>query len=68
MTGSSGSLFSWINIIGKRDFFVFAWLILAVLDLLPVVLLYAFVLALAYGGAALGQLVVRPAGRPPAQV
>jgi phosphatidylglycerophosphate synthase len=60
MTGSSGGLFSWINIIGKRDFFVFAWLILAILDLLPVVLLYAFVLALAYGGAALGQLVLRP--------
>jgi len=28
-TGSSGSVFSWINIIGKRDFFVFAWTILA---------------------------------------
>ncbi len=66
MTGSSGNLFSWINIIGKRDFFVFAWMILAIFDLLPVVLVYAFVLALAYGIAALGQLVVRPASPPPA--
>jgi phosphatidylglycerophosphate synthase len=59
MTGSSGSTFSFLNAIGKRDFFVFAWLVLAVLDLLPVVLFYAFVLAVAYGGAALGQLVPR---------
>jgi phosphatidylglycerophosphate synthase len=66
MTGSSGTTFSFINTIGKRDFFVFAWLILAILDLLPVVLLYAFVLALAYGGAAVGQLVIRPAPQPPA--
>jgi phosphatidylglycerophosphate synthase len=63
MTGSSGGAFSFLNIIGKRDFFVFAWLVLAALDLLPVVLLYAFVLAAAYAGAAIGQLVVR---RPPA--
>jgi phosphatidylglycerophosphate synthase len=59
MTGSSGSTFSFLNTIGKRDFFVFAWLVLAVLDLLPVVLFYAFVLALAYFGAAIGQLIVR---------
>jgi phosphatidylglycerophosphate synthase len=59
MTSSSGGLFSFLNIIGKRDFFVFAWLILAILDLLPVILLYAFVVALAYAGAAVGQLVVR---------
>jgi phosphatidylglycerophosphate synthase len=64
MTGSSGGLFSFINIIGKRDFFVFAWLVLAILDLLPVVLLYAFILALAYAGAALGQLFVRPVPPP----
>jgi phosphatidylglycerophosphate synthase len=62
MTGSSGGTFSFLNTIGKRDFFVFAWLVLAVLDLLPAILLYAFVLALAYGGAAVGQLIVR---RPP---
>ncbi len=66
MTGSSGDLFSWINIIGKRDFFVFAWMVLAILDLLPIVLFYAFILALAYGVAALGQLFMRPAPRPPA--
>ena len=66
MTGSSGDLFSWINIIGKRDFFVFVWMILAILDLLPVVLVYAFILAVAYGGAAMGQLFVRSARRPPA--
>ncbi len=66
MTGSSGSLFSWINIIGKRDFFVFAWMILAILDQLPIVLFYAFILAVAYGGAALGQLFVRAPRRPPA--
>jgi phosphatidylglycerophosphate synthase len=59
MTSSSGGLFSFLNIIGKRDFFVFAWLILAILDLLPVILLYAFVVALAYAVAAVGQLVVR---------
>jgi phosphatidylglycerophosphate synthase len=66
MTGSSGDLFSWINIIGKRDFFVFTWMVLAIVDLLPVVLFYAFVLALAYAGAALGQLFVRSPRRPPA--
>ena len=66
MTGSSGDLFSWINIIGKRDFFVFTWMVLAIVDLLPVVLFYAFILALAYGGAALGQLFVRAPRRPPA--
>jgi phosphatidylglycerophosphate synthase len=66
MTGSSGGLFSFLNIIGKRDFFVFAWMILAILDLLPVVLIYAFVVALAYGGAAIGQLLVRRPSRPPA--
>ena len=66
MTGSSGNLFSWINIIGKRDFFVFAWMVLAILDQLPIVLFYAFILAVAYGAAALGQLVVRPARQPPA--
>ena len=66
MTGSSGGLFSFLNIIGKRDFFVFAWLVLAILDLLPVVLAYAFVVALAYGGAALGQLVVRRPSQPSA--
>jgi phosphatidylglycerophosphate synthase len=68
MTGSSGGLFSFLNIIGKRDFFVFAWFILAILDLLPVVLLYAFVVALAYGGAAIGQLLVRRPSRPPAML
>jgi phosphatidylglycerophosphate synthase len=66
LTSSSGGLFSFLNIIGKRDFFVFAWMVLAILDLLPVVLLYAFVVALAYGGAAIGQLVVRRPSRPPA--
>jgi phosphatidylglycerophosphate synthase len=63
MTSRSGGLFSFLNIIGKRDFFVFAWMILAILDLLPVVLLYAFVVALAYCGAAVGQLFVRRAHR-----
>ena len=66
MTGSSGDLFSWINVIGKRDFFVFTWMVLAIVDLLPAVLFYAFILALAYGGAALGQLFVRSPRRPPA--
>jgi len=66
MTGSSGGLFSWINIIGKRDFFVFAWMILAILDQLPIVLFYAFILAVAYGAAALGQLFVRAPRQPPA--
>jgi phosphatidylglycerophosphate synthase len=64
MTGSSGGLFSFLNIIGKRDFFVFAWMILAILDLLPVVLVYAFLVALAYGGAAVGQLFLRRERRP----
>jgi phosphatidylglycerophosphate synthase len=68
MTGSSGGGFSFLNTIGKRDFFVFAWLVLAIFDLLPVILFYAFVLALAYGGAAIGQLIVKrppPAPEPP---
>jgi CDP-alcohol phosphatidyltransferase len=57
MSGAgSGSLKS-LLVIGKRDFFVFAWLALAYFDLLPVVLLYALVLAIVYAGVAVGQLM-----------
>jgi phosphatidylglycerophosphate synthase len=60
-TGSGGAvrgrLFGIFTTFGRRDFFVFAWLVLALLNLKPVILLYAFMLALAGFVAAVGQLV-----------
>ncbi len=43
--------------VGRRDFFVLAWLLLALLNLGPLILAYAFVLALASFGVAVGQLI-----------
>jgi phosphatidylglycerophosphate synthase len=57
MQSESGGLFAMLNVIGKRDFFVFAWLVMAVLDLLPVILLYAFIVALVYFVTAIGQIL-----------
>ena len=51
----------------RRVLFVFAWLVMAYFDLLPVILLYMLVLAVVYAGAALGQLLTpRWKLRPPA--
>lgn len=44
--------------LGRRDTFVFAWMILGVLDLLPVILLWAFAVALPSFIAAIGQIVL----------
>jgi hypothetical protein len=57
MSGAGAGPLKAILLIGKRDFFVFAWLVLAYFDLLPVVLLYALVLAIVYAGVAVGQLL-----------
>jgi hypothetical protein len=57
MSGAGSGALKAVLMIGKRDFFVFAWLALAYFDLLPLVLLYALVLAIVYAGVALGQLM-----------
>jgi hypothetical protein len=57
MGGAGSGPLKALLMIGKRDFFVFAWLVLAYFDLLPVVLLYALVLAIVYAGVAVGQLL-----------
>ena len=66
MSGAGSHSLKAVLLIGKRDFFVFAWLVLAYFDLLPVILLYMQVLAVVYAGAALGQLLTpRWKLRPP---
>jgi phosphatidylglycerophosphate synthase len=57
MSGAGAGPLKAILMIGKRDFFIFAWLVLAYCELLPVVLIYALVLAIVYAGVAFGQLV-----------
>jgi hypothetical protein len=57
MSGAGSGPLKILLMIGKRDFFVFAWLVLAYFDLLPIVLLYALVLAIVYAGVAVGQLL-----------
>jgi hypothetical protein len=57
MGGAGSGPLKGILTIGKRDFFIFAWLVLAYFDLLPIVLLYALVLAIVYAGVAVGQLM-----------
>jgi hypothetical protein len=57
MSGAGTGALKGILVIGKRDFFIFAWLVLAYFDLLPIVLLYALVLAIVYAGVAVGQLM-----------
>jgi hypothetical protein len=62
MSGAGSGPLKAILTIGKRDFFVLAWLVCAYFDLLPLVLLYALVLAIVYAGVAVGQLLT-PAWR-----
>jgi hypothetical protein len=57
MSGAGAGPLKAILVLGKRDFFVFAWLALAYFDMLPIVLLYALVLAIVYAGVAIGQLL-----------
>jgi hypothetical protein len=57
MSGAGSGPLKALLMIGKRDFFVFAWLVLAYFDLMPIVLLYALVLAIVYFGVAVGQLL-----------
>ncbi len=45
--------------LGRRDVFIFSWLVLAILHLLPVALLWAVIIALSCFGTAVGQLVAR---------
>ena len=66
MTGAGSHSLRAVLLIGKRDFFVLAWLVLAYFDLLPVILLYMQVLAVVFAAAALGQLLTpRWKLRPP---
>ena len=57
MSGAGSGPLKAILMIGKRDFFIFAWLALAYFDLLPIVLLYALILAIVYACVAVGQLL-----------
>ncbi|HVZ74300.1 MAG TPA: CDP-alcohol phosphatidyltransferase family protein [Polyangia bacterium] len=57
MSGAGAGPLKAILMIGKRDFFVFAWLVLAYFDMLPIVLIYGLILAIVYAGVALGQLL-----------
>jgi hypothetical protein len=57
MSGAGTGPLKGLLMIGKRDFFVFAWLVLAYFDLLPIVLLYSLILAIVYAGVAVGQLL-----------
>ncbi len=57
MSGAGSGPLKAILMIGKRDFFIFAWLVLAYFDLLPIVLLYSLILAIVYAGVAVGQLM-----------
>jgi phosphatidylglycerophosphate synthase len=50
-------LFNLVFLLGKRDFFLLVWLILAVLDRLPVVLVYSLVQAAACFVSAVGQVI-----------
>jgi hypothetical protein len=57
MSGAGSGALRAVLALGRRDFFVLAWLVLAYLDLLPLVSLYSLVLGIAYAGAAVGQLM-----------
>jgi hypothetical protein len=57
MSGAGNRSLKAVLFLGKRDFFVLAWLVMAYFDLLPVILLYMLVLAVVYAGVALGQLL-----------
>lgn len=57
MSGAGSGALKAVLMIGKRDFFIFAWMVLAYFNLLPIVLLHALVLAISYAGAAAGQLL-----------
>ena len=59
--GKSTSGFNLLVALGKRDFFVFAWLVLAIVGQLRFVLFYAVVIAAIYFVVAIIQLIVRPA-------
>jgi hypothetical protein len=66
MSGAGSHSLKYVMFLGKRDFFVLVWLVLAYFDLLPVVLLYQLVLGIVYAGTALGQLLTpRWKLRPP---
>jgi phosphatidylglycerophosphate synthase len=59
--GLRGLLF----MIGRRDFFVLAWLLLAVAGLAPVIVFYAFAIAFTNFSVAVGQIIWRARGRMP---
>lgn len=61
--GDGGSGFNLLVALGKRDFFVLAWFVLALLGQLPIVLVYGLVIAAIYFVVAVVQLVVRPRAR-----
>jgi phosphatidylglycerophosphate synthase len=55
--------FNLLVALGKRDFFVLAWLVLVILNQLPAVLVYGVVIAAIYFVVAVVQLVARPRPR-----
>jgi phosphatidylglycerophosphate synthase len=61
--GGGAALF--VLALGRRDTFVFAWLLLAIVHLLPLALLWAVLVALSCFAMAVGQLVVKDEPTPP---
>ncbi len=57
--GMMRALFRAFLAMGRRDFFIFSWLALAVLDLRPLALFWALLIALSCFGTALNQVVAR---------
>jgi phosphatidylglycerophosphate synthase len=58
VAGKRGGAFARVMALGRRDFFVFAWLCLALAGLHPIILLWALVMAGVNFVVAVGQLVV----------
>jgi hypothetical protein len=66
VTGAGSQSIKLLMLLGRRDFVIFTGLGLAAVDQLPIVLLYALIVAIVQAGGALGQLLT-PAWklRPP---
>lgn len=57
IAGGRTGLLRWLLTIGRRDFFVLAWVVLGLLGLWKMILLYALVIAAVNGSVGIGQLL-----------
>jgi phosphatidylglycerophosphate synthase len=62
--GASGGISGLVLSLGRRDTFVFGWLILAILHLLPLALVWALLTSLSCFVMAVGQVIVRDEPAP----